>query len=363
MKVVKLDRFKPRPYQLPIIDALENKGYKRIMAILPRRAGKDITAFNVMIRSALRKIGVYYYIFPTYAQAKKALWDSITNDGIKFLDFMPPDIVAGKNSQEMKITLINDSIIQFVGSTDYDRLMGTNPCGCIFSEYALQDPRAYQYIRPILTANGGWALFISTPRGKNALYDLYRIACNSDDWFAYKLTLDDTRHIPLSEIDKEREEGIMSEDLIQQEYYTSFDLGVEGGYYTKIIDKIRTEGHLQDIPHEIGYKVHTAWDLGVRDSTCIIFFQQIGQTIRVIDYYENSKLGLEHYVSVLNSKDYVYGTHVAPHDIRVREFGSGITRLEKARQLGITFTIADNMSIQDGIEAVRTTLPKMWFDL
>lgn len=360
--VVKLDRFKPRDYQIPIFDALENKGYKRIMIIFPRRAGKDITAFNVVIRAAIRKIGVYYYIFPTYSQAKKAIWDSITNDGVKFLDYIPEELVAGKNSQEMKITLINDSIIQFVGSTDYDRLMGTNPQGCIFSEYAMQDPRAYQYIRPILTANGGWAIFVSTPRGKNSLYDLYQIAIQSDDWFVSKLTIDDTKHIPMHLIEKERDEGVMSEDLIQQEYYVSFSLGVEGGYYTKIMDKLRREGHFCKVPLENGFLVHTAWDLGVRDSTVIIFFQTIGQEIRIIDYYENSKEGLEHYVSILRDKGYIYGKHIAPHDIRVREFGSGITRFEKARQLGVIFTLADNLLIEDGIEAVRSTLPKMWFD-
>jgi len=362
-RVVRLDRFKPRDYQIPIFDAFENKGYKRIMIVFPRRAGKDLTAFNVMIRAAIRKIGVYYYIFPTYSQAKKAIWDSITNDGVKFLDFIPEELIVGKNSQEMKITLINDSIIQFVGSTDYDRLMGTNPRGCVFSEYALQDPRAYQFIRPILTANDGWAIFVSTPRGMhNALYDLYQIAIQSDDWFTSKLTIEDTKHISMDLIEKERKEGIMSEDLIQQEYFTSFSLGIEGGYYTKIMDRLRTAGHVCPVPLENGFQVHTSWDLGVRDSTTIIFFQTIGQTVRVIDYYENSKEGLEHYISVLRQKGYIYGKHIAPHDIRVREFGSGITRYEKARQLGIAFTIADNISIEDGIEAVRTALPKIWFD-
>lgn len=362
VETVRLDRFKPRDYQIPIIDAIENKGYKRVMVVAARRAGKDITAFNIMIRAAIRRVGVYYYIFPTYAQAKKALWDSITNDGVKFLDYLPEELLAAKNSQEMKLTLINDSIIQFVGSTDYDRLMGTNPRGCVFSEYALQDPMAYNYIRPILLANDGWALFISTPRGRNALYDLYQIAKNSKDWFTYKLTVEDTGHIPLDLIQKEIDEGVVSEDLVQQEYFCSFHLGVEGGYYTRIMDKLNRDGHIVNVPLEPGYKVHTAWDIGVRDTTAIIFFQLVGPNIRVIDCYENSKKGLEHYVSVLRDRNYIYGRHVGPHDIRVREFGTGVTRFEKARQLGITFLIADKLLIEDGIEAVRSTLPRMWFD-
>jgi hypothetical protein len=208
----------------------------------------------------------------------------------------------------------------------------------------------------------GWALFISTPRGKNHLYELYQIALHSENWFAMKLTLDDTQHISLAEIERERAEGVMSEDLIQQEYYTSFDMGVEGAYYAKYMDKMRLDGRIGDVPYEPGFKVNTAWDLGVRDSTTIIFFQTVGTTIRIVDCYENSKEGLDHYAKVLAAKPYLYGKHIAPHDIAVRELGSGMTRIEKAKQLGIKFTIADNISIVDGIEAVRSTLNKVWID-
>lgn len=360
--VIKLNKFKPREYQLPILDAILNKGYKRVLAILPRRAGKDITAFNLCIRQCLIKICVVYYIFPTYSQAKKVIWDSITNTGERILDYIPSELVESRNSQEMKIRFKNGSILQLVGSDNVDSLMGTNPYGVVFSEYALQDPRAYQFIRPILTANDGWALFISTPRGKNHLWELYQIALHSPEWFALKLSVTDTNHIPLEEIEKDRREGLMSDDLIMQEYYTSFDLGVEGSYYGKYIDRMRLQGRIGMVPWESGFKVHTAWDLGVRDSTTIIFFQTIGQTIRIIDCYEKSKEGLEHYIKVLESKHYVYGKHIAPHDIKVKEFGTGITRLEKARQLGITFTVASDVSIIDGIEAVRTALGKIWID-
>lgn len=241
-------------------------------------------------------------------------------------------------------------------------LMGTNPRGVVFSEYALQDPRAYQYIRPILTANNGWALFISTPRGKNHLWSLAELARQSPEWYYVKLSVEETQHIPLSEIEKERREGLMSEDMIQQEYYTSFEMGVEGSYYCKYIDEAKKSHRISDVPWENGFKVHTAWDIGVRDSTTIIFFQTIGQTVRLIDCYENSKEGLEHYAEILQNKPYVYGKHIAPHDIRVKEFGSGVTRLEKARQLGINFTVASNHEIPDGIEACRTLFNKVWID-
>lgn len=359
---IKLNKFKPRWYQLPPMKAIELEGKKRAVCIMPRRSGKDIMAFNLCIRACIRRICVIYYIFPTYSQGKKVIWDSITNSGERILDYIPSELIESKNSQEMKIRFRNGSLLQIVGSDNYDSLMGTNPQGVVFSEYALQDPRAYQYIRPILAANDGWALFISTPRGKNHLWELYQIAINSKDWYSSKLSVDDTKHIPIKEIDRERAEGLMSEDLIQQEYYCSFEMGVEGAYYAKYLDKMRVSGRIGQVPWENGFKVHTAWDIGVRDSTTIIFFQQIGQTIRIIDCYENSKEGLEHYVSVINSKPYAYGRHIAPHDIRVREWGSGITRWEKARQLGITFVLSNDVPIPDGIEAVRSSFAKTWID-
>lgn len=360
-----LNDYEPRDYQAPILKALET-GFKRVLAVLPRRAGKDITALNYVIRKMWEDPGVYYYIFPTYSQAKKVIWDSITNDGKKILDYFPKDLILQKNGQEMKIRMQakngEESLFQLIGSDNYDSLMGTNPKGCVFSEYALQDPLAFQYIRPILTANGGWALFISTPRGKNHLWQLAQIAQNSPDWFYTKLSVEDTHHIPLSEIEKERREGLMSEDMIQQEYYTSFEMGVEGAYYSKYIDIAKRDGRIGVVSWENGFKVHTAWDLGVADSTTIIFFQVIGQTVRIIDCYENNKEGIEHYAEILENKPYLYGNHIAPHDIRVKEWGSGITRFEKARQLGIKYTIADQYEIPDGIEACRSMFSKVWID-
>lgn len=203
----------------------------------------------------------------------------------------------------------------------------------------------------------------NTPRGKNFLYEMYNVALqNPDDWHVSHLTVDDTKHISMDMIMKERELGEMSEDLQQQEYFTSFLQGVEGSYYSKYMDRLRLNGQIGIVPWEPQYPVHTSWDIGVRDMTSIIFFQVVGQTIKVIDCYEKNKEGLEHYINMLNGKPYTYGKHVGPHDIRNREFSTGITRWEKARQLGVTFDVADKLSIMDGIEAVRSTLPKMWFD-
>lgn len=688
--VINLDKFQPRPYQIPMMDAILNKGYKRVMAILPRRAGKDITAFNICIRMLIRKVQTIFYVFPTYSGGRKILWDAITIDGTRVLDFLPEDLVESRNEQQMRIRLKNGSVFQIIGSDSYDTsLVGTNPGGIVFSEFALADPRAYQYSRPILAANNGWALFISTPRGKNHLWELWNIGQrNPETWFVYRMSVEDTKHIPLSSIEEDRRSGEMSEDLIQQEYYCfpagqcvltsssmtsidkilpddmvythagrirkvlgviqrdysgdmiriksygscedivctpnhpiriyiqsaqsyiwkqasevvagdrvvfpkitlgnipvisyelcmliawfitegscfkngvqftvgsdndvariqsllsvlsiesvvhangsawnivinsvqlvdffkvhcgttaefkripmqlisshekqfflelikgdgciskhlkeekiiystisktlayqiqllvhslnegyacgittrephigiidgrevnckksyslqitieglrthnswmiraknciagkvisvittthsgpvynlkvqydesylvngravhncSFEMGVEGSYYGKYIDNMRLSGQIGLVPWEPQFKVHTAWDIGVRDSTSIIFFQCVGTTVRIIDYYEKNKEGLEHYVKLLSSKPYMYGRHIAPHDIGVQEFGSGMTRIEKARQLGIQFTLSTDVGISDGIESVRSTLPKVWID-
>lgn len=721
--VVHLDLFKPRWYQLPILDSIENKGYKRVVAILPRRSGKDITAWNLCIRKCIFEIGVYYYIFPFQTQAKKAIWDTVTIDGKRFLDFIPPEVVQSTNSNEMKIRFKNGSLLQLCGSDNVDSLVGTNPRGIVYSEYALQLPTSYTFLSPVLAANDGWAVFLScvapdtmvitgdgprqiqdvcdsrlrytdlenvkiwgiggfhwadqffhqkhvpllkitnrlgyeikctpnhqlwngkdwiraedikigmqfpiqlnqqhfgpgidiapflahapahhddgvepelypdtccghfyyllgvlhqlctispnfntitlqapkyiemvhlfrrwgfkptgmgdvvlrsrrmihilmnifdftantynrpfphilyrgnreqlsafiqgvmdascnlhrggtecfsimniydpfarelqrfmliygivtgisrtisssrfyiprcqqdeffkqigfgvsikkelrgrkkkvgrptryhfeytdtndklyynpvqkiekiqgdvfdfvipdtnsffsngfishnTPRGKNHLYELYQIAQSSKEWFSYLLTVEDTQHIPLSVIQREKEEGLMSDDLIQQEYYCSFDMGIEGSIYNKYLDRMRVKGQIAPVPWESSLKVHTAWDIGVADSTSIIFFQVAGQIVRIIDYYEQSGVGLDHYVKILQSKPYIYGKHIAPHDMKQRVWTEGaITRVEKARQMGINFTIAPQVEVIDGIEAVRASFNKIWID-
>lgn len=356
-----LDLFEPRDYQLDIIKALEVDRFRKILAIFPRRAGKDITCLNIMIRQMLARPAVYFYIFPTYAQAKKAIWDSITNDGTKILDYFPKEAVLATNSQEMKIRFHNGSVFQLIGSENYNQLMGTNPFGVIYSEFALQNPKARNYIEPILAANGGWQVIQSTPRAKNHLWTLYNYAIKSKDWYVSKLTLDDTHHISIEELNKMRDEGA-SEDFIQQEFYTSFEMGVEGAYYTRYLQNMREDGRIGIFPYDQSQKVHTAWDIGVDDATAIIFFQILDHTIRIIDCYSNQKQGLEHYVKEINKKSYDYGTHIAPHDIAVREWGSGMSRFHKARNLGINFQVAPNIPLMDGIEAVRSILSSCYIN-
>jgi phage terminase large subunit len=364
--IIKLNRFKPREYQKRVCDALENKGYKRLLLVWPRRSGKDLVAINLLLRQALRRVGTYFYVFPTFSSGRRILWDAIDISGNRVLNYyIPEELVESRNEQQMRIRLKNGSQIQIIGSDNFDNtLVGTNAVGMIFSEYALQDPRAWSYSLPILKASDGWALFESTPRGKNAFWELYNIASHSKDWFCELLTVEDTKHISLDEIEKEIETGQISRDLALQEFWCSFTLGVEGSYYAKNLDELRLRGQITHVPYEPGFPVHTAWDLGYNDPTVIIFFQVVGQVIRVIDYYENNKKGLEHYVRILQQKEYAYGKHIAPFDIAVHDLSTGISRWKTMHDLGVTFIRYSEKQpgIEDGIEAVRRNLPKMWFD-
>jgi len=350
----------PRPYQFPLWKFLEDGG-RRAVAVWHRRAGKDLLSINWCAVSTLTRPGLYWHLFPTYNQGRKIAWDGMTRDGRKFLEHFPKEMWEAVNNTEMRLTLKNGSIYQVVGTDNVDRLVGANPVGVVFSEYSLQDPRAWDYIRPILAENGGWALFIYTARGRNHGYDLLNMARRNEKWFQQTLTVDDTRAISADAVEEERHAG-MPEEMIQQEFYCSFDAPLVGSYYGSAMAKLLADGRLTSLPYESRLEVHTAWDLGVGDSTAIVFYQKRGQEIRVIDYYENSGEGLAHYAKIIKEKEYAYGEHLAPHDIQVRELGSGKSRLEVARELGIRFRVVPNLRIDDGIEAVRTTLSKCWFD-
>jgi len=353
-------RYTARSYQCNLYNALA-QGYKRAVAVWHRRAGKDKTLLNILIKEALKRVGTYFYFFPTYSQGKKILWSGMDRDGFPFLGHFPERLIKSKNSQEMRIELINGSVFQIIGTDLIDSIVGTNPVGCVFSEYSLQSPKAWEFIRPILAENGGFALFNYTPRGRNHGYKLYQMALNNPAWFCERLTVADTGAVSQEAIQAEREAG-MSEDMIQQEFYCSFDAAVPGAYYAQELSRARAEGRITKIDIELGIPINTVWDLGVGDSTSIWFIQLVGSEARLVDYYECSGVGLQHYADMLQTKGYGYARHIAPHDIAVRELGTGQSRLETARSMGINFEIAPKMSIDDGIEAARKFLSKCWFD-
>ena len=234
------------------------------------------------------------------------------------------------------------------------------------------DPNAWGYIRPILAENGGWAVFIYTPRGKNHGHSLYQMAQKSNEWFCQNLTVRDTKRadgtpvINPDIIEQERLEG-MEEALIQQEFYGSFEAQIAGAYFADQIATAKEQGRVSRLPIEPSLAVHTAWDLGISDAMSIWLFQAIGKEIRLIGYYENNGKGMEHYIQWLNqyaaTNGVMLGQHLAPHDIEVRELTSGRSRKDVAREMGISFrTVQRPRTKAEGIQAIRRMFPRFWFD-
>ncbi len=343
--------------------ASDGEGLKRACIIWPRRSGKDLTALSYTIKSMFERVGNYYYYLPTAEWGRDVIWDNTTKDGIPFLDFFPKEYIVGSDKNRMQIRLKNGSKFKVLGSDKAEKI-GTNPVGVVFSEFAAgQSSMMWDLIRPILMENDGWAVFIYTPRGMNHGHELYRMAEENDKWFDELLTADDVfdhdgnRVITDEMIEEEIEQG-MSQNLVQQEFYCNFDQGLEGSYYSDLINTAKKEGRIGDFPFTKGYPVHTAWDIGVHDSTVIWYFQMVEKEINVINYYENNSKGVEHYKGQLQKNQleyfYLYGKHLAPHDAKKTEFGSGITIAKSAENFGIGFEILPReQNILDGIEATR----------
>lgn len=241
--------------------------------------------------------------------------------------------------------------------------MGVNAHVLVFSEFALQSHKVWELMGPIIKVSGGYAIFISTPRGKNHFYDLVNIAHGEKGkWFTEILSIKDTGVLTETDIEEERRSG-MSEEMIQQEYYCSFNRGVEGSYYARNIEKSRQEGRICNVPWETRSNVNTAWDLGYRDSTSITFWQDIGGEIRIIDYYEMQGEGIHHYAKVIQNKPYVYGTHYFPHDAGNHGIETGRTVQDAYYDIGIKSVVLQReIEIQPGIEAVRSLLSIAFID-
>ena len=357
--------FTPRDYQLPIFEAIDS-WIKRIIMVRHRRAWKDKACFNVIVKKAMETVWIYYYVFPTYSQWKKAARDGIDKDGWKTINHIPQEVVKRKNDTEMKVELINGSIIQIVWSDNVDSIVWTNPIWIVFSEYSLQTPAVRDFLRPILAENGGRAIFNFTPRWDNHAKELLDMAKENKDWMVSIQTVDDTKAIAPEVLEAERREIIQkngSDAIFQQEYYCSFDAWINGSYYAEILTNLENQGRRTTVPYDPALDVFTVWDLWINDSTAIWFWQRIGKEIRVIDYYENNGEGLSHYVSILKEKWYRYWTIRLPHDAQARSLQTWKTVEEKMYEYGFNdIQIVPKLSVLDGINSARAILPYCYFD-
>ena len=360
----------PRHYQMPLwsyMDCGEEPAYnKRAACVWHRRGGKDLTAISLIASEAFKRIGTYWHLFPTLALGKKIIWTGSRKDGLKFRSVFPAEIVESENSTDMMMTFTNGSVYNVVGAENFaERLIGPNPVGIVISEWSVMDPMVWGFLSPMLAENEGWALFIFTPRGKNHAYRTFQSYMRNPKYFAQLLTVDDTQAMSpaalAAAIEDLREQGF-DEDFIKQEFWCSFDRQIPGSYYGELMNTVEAEGRQTRVPYDPALETYTAWDLGVNDCMAIWVWQQHGAEIRVLKYIQNTGKGLEWYIHELNETKWRFTHHYAPHDIKVRELVSGETRQKTARKMGVRFRRIPKISLQDGINAVRSIIPRCYFD-
>lgn len=348
--------YRPRPLQAQIHQELDTHRWAALA--IHRRFGKTVMLENHLIKKALlcdKPNPRFAYIAPYLKQAKTVAWDYLKH----YTDKIPG---REYNESELRVDLPNGARIRLFGADNADSLRGIYLDGVVLDEYATMDPRVFsQILRPALSDRLGWCVFAGTPNGRNHFYDILTTATDHRDWYSCILKASETGVIPEEELEDARR--VMSEDEYQREYECSFDNAIIGCYYGTHMNAAVAEGRIGKVPYDPALPVITAWDLGVGDATAIWFFQRFQKEIRVIDYHEATGEGLQYYVKVLQNKPYVYEQHIMPHDIKVRELGTGKSRYEVAMALGIKpITVARQLPIDDGIQAVRTLLPQCWFD-
>lgn len=354
----------PRWYQVPLFEAFQS-GVRRFVQVWHRRAGKDKTDFCLMVREAATgRVGNYYYVFPTYSQGKKALWENIDRDGFRVIEHCPRRLLTkDPNESDMSLDFRSGSTLQIVGSVNPDALRGPNPCGVVFSEYAEQSPMAWQVIKPILIENRGWAAFNFTPKGQNHAYDLYTAAVTDPDWYASLLTVDDTDALDAGQKAEARKGS--SAEFYAQEYLCDFTAANQGAYYGRVMAEALAQGRIGLVPYDPTLKVHTIMDIGVSDDTSIGFVQVKGNAVFCIDYYANHSEGFDHYARILDEKrerlKYRYGVHVAPHDAGQRSKNDAVTYADHAKTYGYRLTILPLAGFEAGVELVRMLLPRCYF--
>lgn len=367
-KIIVPNNFKPRDYQLPILQAFD-QGVRFFDLVMHRRAGKDKTCMAIVAKAMLKQKGAYYYILPEFNQGRRVIWDNIDNDGFETIRHIHPDLWENKNNQEMKLTLRNGSIFQVVGSSDVNKLVGTNPRGLVYSEWSLQDPLIKAYMDPIIKANGGFSLYNYTPRGNNHAKKFHELAQNDPKYFSATITVDDTKLFSKKELEEIKAEYIREQGddgLYLQEFYCSFETPVQGAYYSNQLNLAELEGRIGKVAYNPELSVYTAWDLGASDTTCIWFYQIYGRDrINFIDYYETFGAGMEHFKDVLAAKNYRYATLNLPHDAANKIQGKERqveSRAETLMSYGYSINVVPQHRVMDGIQKVRSLFSKCWFD-
>ena len=353
MEVIEID-YTPR------LQAREfhNRSERFAVLVAHRRFGKTVAAVNDLIRDALTidlpNVRVAY-IAPYLSQSKAVAWDY----ALEYTRDIPQIKV---NHSELRIDFPNGARFRLFGADNYNAMRGLYFDAVVLDEMADFPASAWPtVIRPAIVDRKGRATIIGTPKGKNEFWEMYDYAKNHPEWWCRMFKASETDILDEDELEEAKR--TMGEDRYEQEFECSFEAAIQGAYYAQEMKAATSDGRVTNVPYDPAVGVTTAWDLGIGDSTAIFFAQYVGQEIRIIDYYESSGVGLDHYAKVLSEKGYHYSEHILPHDVQVKELGTGKSRVETLDALGISdITIAPKLAVDDGIQAARSMIARCWFD-
>ena len=325
-----------------------------------RRAGKTVSAINDLIRAAVMcksRNPLFGYIAPYRSQAKSVAWG--------YLKQYAAPISQAANEQELEITLVNGAKIRLFGADNADAMRGLGFDGVLLDEFGDFKPSVWgSIIRPALSDKQGWAVFMGTPKGKNQFWDVYQTSrMNPEEWFSLRLKASDSGILPQSEIDAVKAQ--ISEDQFMQEYETNFEAAIIGAFYGVEMRMAADDGRITEVKYDPSLSTYTAWDLGYRDDTAIWWYQVVKGEIHIIDYHSVSGASIPEIAKVVLKKPYHYSKHYLPHDARAKTLAAqGKSIIEQLGEfLGLSnLAIVPDLSVQDGIQAVRMTLPRCYFD-
>jgi hypothetical protein len=377
MRVVLPNRFEPRPYQRAAMRYFDNGG-KRAITVWHRRAGKDLTAMHQACKAAHQEKGLYWHIFPTAEMARKMIWTGFTKSGDRIMEQVFPKAIRKSPREwapqgEMVVELKCGSVWRMIGSDNADTV-GAGPKGVVFSEFALAKPTAWDLIRPMLRESGGWAWFITTPRGANHAKTLYEQATPESGWYRDTQTVDTTGlkyasnrrpgvDIGAAEMmEEERLEG-MPDELIAQEYRCDWNAANVGSFYGTLLVGLASRGSVGLAFDSLPDGINTAWDLGRADDTAIWWWRRDGSGRRqVLDHYASHGHDLEHYFSVVEQRakehGWQYAKHWLPHDARAKTLATRRSVMEQCLERWGPSRVAlvPELSFLDGIQATRRLL-------
>lgn len=382
--------YKPREWAKPF-----HETFKRYIAlVLHRRAGKTTALVNHAQRSAMDVVRekeriqylapnltkaeldslfsqkrIYGVVLPTYRQAKYVAWDML-----KYFSSPIPGTIP--NESELLMNYPNGAKVGLFGADNPDALRGIPFWGLAFDEFSQQPANIFsEVLSKSLADHLGYAIFSGTIKGKNQLFRTYEAAKNNpNEWFSLWQDIDESLkkekgatikllEIALGDDRKLIQQGLMTQEEFDQEWYLSPEAAIKGAYYAKEIAEARKNKRIGIVPYDTALRVHDVWDLGKGPKMAVGLFQNFGGQIHLIDFIQGEDSdGIPQMIAKLQRLPYVFGKHFAPHDIRSTDLSTGKTRQQLAESLNWKFEIVPELSVDDGIQQAKLFFSRLWID-